>query len=225
VSEHIEDQSQYEAMQEDLTAIALGILSGRRRSEVLNHVEGCLRCSSELEQLSTLADTILQLAPEADPPIGFELRLAERLGTNVVRRSPRSRRFSALAIAAAIVVVLGISVQTLIATRGNDGQSKAITASLTSATYSSHRQRIGEVLVSAGSPSWMYMMVDKGSWSGVVTCEVTLDGGKVEKIGKFKLSGGYGDWIVPLKSSPRQIRSASLVGANGVVLASARFTD
>ena len=67
------------------------------------------------------------------------------------------------------------------------------------------------------------MSIDNGAWSGAVTCAVTLAGGRVETIGKFHLSAGYGAWSAPLKSSAAQVRAAELVAPDGAVLASARF--
>jgi hypothetical protein len=224
MNKHIEGPGQCEEIQEDLTAIALGILSGRRRSEVLGHVENCPRCSSELEHLSIVADTVLQLAPEVDPPIGFELRLAQRLqASGTPRRPKRFRRASSLAIAAAVTVVVGFGAATLVGTRSSNNEIRSTTANLTSATLSSHGQDVGEVFVSAGKPAWMFMTIDSRSWSGVVTCEVILAGGKIETIGQFALSGGYGAWGAPLTSSAGQVRSARLITAKGVVLASARL--
>ena len=48
----------------------------------------------ELEQLSRAADTVVQAAPEVEPPMGFEVRLFERMGVTDVPRAaaPRSGR-------------------------------------------------------------------------------------------------------------------------------------
>jgi anti-sigma factor RsiW len=223
MSEHTQGSTQCEEFQEDLTAIALGILSGRRRSEVLSHVEKCPQCSSELEHLSMVADAVLQLAPEEEPPVGFELRLAQRLQASAIPRRPtRLRRLSTFAIAAAVIVVMGFGVGTLVGTRSSNNGIQS-TVNLASAALSSHGQNVGEVFVSAGKPAWMFMTVDSGSWSGAVTCELILANGKVETIGQFGLSGGYGAWGAPLTSSAGQVRSAKLITANGSVLASAHF--
>jgi hypothetical protein len=222
MSEHIEGPASCEEFQEDLTAIALGTLSGRRRSEVLSHVENCPQCAAELEQLSMVADAVLQLAPEEDPPVGFELRLARRLQANAApRQINRFRRVSYLA-AAALIVVIGFGVGALVES-GNANNSGQSTANLASATLSSHGQNVGEVFVSGGAPSWMFMTIDSHSWSGLVTCELILANGKVENIGKFGLSGGYGSWGAPLTSPAGQVRSARLITASGDVLASASF--
>jgi hypothetical protein len=70
----------------------------------------------------------------------------------------------------------------------------------------------------------MIMDVDTGTLSGVVWCQVTLTNGRVENVGKFTLTNGYGSWIASVKDSSGQIRSARLVNARGTVLATATFT-
>ena len=79
-------------------------------------------------------------------------------------------------------------------------------------------------MISAGNPAWMFMTIDAGAWTGKVTCDPTLAGGKVERIGVFKLSGGYGAWGSPLTSSAGKVRSAQLIAPNGTVLASAQLS-
>ena len=69
-----------DAYDDELAELALGVLTGRERARVLVHVESCPRCAEELEQLSRTADAVVQVAPEVEPPLGFEVRLFERMG-------------------------------------------------------------------------------------------------------------------------------------------------
>jgi len=224
MSEHIDEAVTCDAVQEDLAAIALGIASGRRRAEVLRHVEHCPRCSAELEQLSIISDTLLQLAPEVEPPIGFELRLAARLRESAgPREVSHWRRASVWALAAVLIVVVGLGVGSLIGTGHRNPPTPAVSSTLTSAALIVHGSRVGEAIVSAGNPSWMYMSIDRATWSGAVTCQVVLADGHVETVGRFELTGGYGAWGAPLWAAARDVRSARLVTAGGVVLATARF--
>ena len=73
-------------------------------------------CAEELEQLSRVADTVVQAAPDVEPPMGFEVRLFERMGVADVR--PRTATASAplsvgargVAVAAAALALgLGLS--------------------------------------------------------------------------------------------------------------------
>src|SRR5271154_4147635 len=76
----------------ELAELALGVLTGRERSRVLSHVESCPRCAEELEVLSRTADSVLRAAPDMEPPLGFEVRLFERMGVTDVVPSRRRRR-------------------------------------------------------------------------------------------------------------------------------------
>jgi hypothetical protein len=58
----------------------MGILTGRERAATLAHVDTCLRCAEELEQLSHAADAVVRVAPELEPSMGFEVRLFNRMG-------------------------------------------------------------------------------------------------------------------------------------------------
>ncbi|MGH8995079.1 MAG: hypothetical protein ACRDYB_03440 [Acidimicrobiales bacterium] len=215
---------QCEVFQDELAELALGTLSGRSRSESLEHVASCPRCAAELEQLSIVADKLLQLAPEIEPPLGFELRLAHKLQVAAMSRRPRRfRRASVLAAAAAILVVLGGSLGALVSPRGSNAHNQSATASLSAANLTSHGNVLGKVVVSAGSPAWMFVTISGATWSGKVTCDVTLAGGKIEKIGAFKVSGRYGAWDAPLQSPADEVRSARLIASNGTTLASAQL--
>ncbi len=99
----------------ELAELALGVLTGRERAQVLAHVESCPRCADELEQLARVADIVVQAAPEMEPPLGFEVRLFEQMGVTDVRRRRRRLRPSRWATAvvgvaaAALAVGLGLS--------------------------------------------------------------------------------------------------------------------
>jgi hypothetical protein len=59
-----------------LAGLALGL---RQPGHValVGHVAACSTCAANLEDLVTVAGTLSLLAPEADPPSGFEGRVLE----------------------------------------------------------------------------------------------------------------------------------------------------
>jgi len=222
MSGSVEGSSQCETVQDDLPELALGTLSGRRRSEALGHVWTCPHCSVELEQLSIVADALVQLAPPVEPPVGFEKRLVERLQVAPAHRPKRVRRVGALC-AAAVAVILGFGLGALVTRGGGNGQSQPATSTLTTAKLTSHGEVVGEVMITAGRPAWMFMAINGSAWTGTVRCDVTLVGGKVDTIGVFQLSGEYGAWAAPLTSAADQVRSAQLIASDGTILASAQL--
>ena len=102
---------------------------------------------------------------------------------------------------------------------GPEPESQLTSASLASATS----QHVGQVFYYSGSPGWLYMSVDMGSGSGMVTCEVIGADGRVTTIGSFQLADGYGAWGSPDPGYLGPLTGARLVSATGTVLASGTF--
>jgi hypothetical protein len=225
MSDDVENSRPCEMIQDELAELSLGLLSGRRRSEVLDHIESCSHCTAALERLATVADALLLLASEVEPPLGFELRLAEKLQVPATR--PRRRRLlraSVLSAAALAIVALGIVLGAWSTSHDANHPARSAAVGLTGAHLTSLGRVLGEVVISPGSPAWMFMTINGEAWSGTVTCQLTLAGGKVETIGVFKLSDGYGAWGAPLTSSAAKVRSALLITPNGAILASAQLS-
>jgi hypothetical protein len=210
-------------MRDDLVEFALGTLSGRSRALVLDHLETCAHCTAESESLADAADTLLWLAPEAEPPLGFETRVIERFrGAGTVHRIDRRRRISLFAVAAMLVAVLGVGIGAVAVSSGGSGHPSA-TQRPTTGQLVSDGHVLGDVTISAGTPSWMTMDVETGKLSGVVWCEVTFASGRSETVGKFTIAHGYGSWVAPIKAPGSSVRSARIVNGNGTVLAQATF--
>ena len=207
-------------VRDDLSEFALGALSGRERSKVVDHLEGCSACRAELESLASVVDTMLLLAPEVDPPVGFELRVAHRLNERVARRT-LPRRFRPLAVAAALVIgVVGIGVGVVIESQTGPNATP-VRASM--ATLSASGHAVGQVFISDTTPSWMFMTLDDGGYTGVVWCRVTLADGHQRTLGRFTLSHGYGAWMARVGTDARHVHTAELVDATGAVVARASF--
>jgi len=74
--------------------LALGIADGAERAQALRHLAECPDCRRAVEELSAVTDELLLLAPEREPPPGFEARV---LGHLAAPRPPsRRRRLAAL---------------------------------------------------------------------------------------------------------------------------------
>lgn len=68
--------------------LALGALDGNERAATLVHLESCTRCRQLVEDLAEVADDLLLLAPEAEPPLGFESRAATRIAAAASAGAP-----------------------------------------------------------------------------------------------------------------------------------------
>ena len=213
--------------------LALGVVVGAERSAVLAHLESCPDCRVEVQSFAAVTDAIYQLAPAADPPAGFEVRLLARRSeqlqdqgpsgpgsepapvTELRLRKPRARRFrAALAAAAVLLVGAGVGLGTL-ATPGGSRPS------VRTAALAWHGVARGNVAVAFGHPAWMFMTVSDLQSSGWVSCVVTERGGREATVGRFLLRNGYGGWAVPLTIPPASITGARIVLDNGTTIASA----
>jgi hypothetical protein len=220
---------------DQLAELALGILTGRERAQALAHLEGCPVCPAELEQLSLAADSLLEVVPSVEPPLGFEVRLMERLGTGraIRRRFHRQGRLrpSTLVLTCIVAVLLvamaGVGVGTGWLSRGSQrpvvaGFGTDAGGHLQTEALIAGSRTIGETTVYSGTTSWLFMSVDDGSWSGNAICEIRFADGSTLPLGTFWIDKGYGAWAAPFPSGKGPIQGASLV-TGGTVLASSRF--
>jgi hypothetical protein len=217
----------------DLAELALGTLTAKERVAALAHLAECARCSSEVEELAAAADQLLHLAPGSEPPLGFEVRVFEHWGVNQRawgRRSwPVWRPKVGLALAAcAAVLAFGLGA---LAGHGATGAglsprpsgSAAGTPVYVAALYAGGRS-VGQVMVYAGNPTWLFMYVDDSGWQGALSCEVVVDHGPTMVLGRFWLSGGKGAWAARVNQPVGRLSQARVVGASGNVLASASLS-
>ena len=214
-----------DAFSDDLALLALGTLSGRQRAVVLQHLEGCARCGEEVEQLSLAADALLPLAPEINPPAGFEVRVFERMGIEMPSRGRSAisaPRRVALGIAAALIVLggafgIGLWVERPpVSTSSSPPVARLFESDLTSANH--YR---GELYLAQGNPGWLFMTIRGLGTTGNVTCELVTAGGRHLTVGTFWLASGSANWASPLSVPAGTVRTASVVASDGTVLARA----
>jgi anti-sigma factor RsiW len=223
---------------DDLAELALGALAGRDRARTLAHVDECPRCAEELEQLSRVADAILQTAPEVEPPVGFESRLFERMGVtesaargrgrllslpSLRPRSPRQWAVAAVAAAAA-VAALGFGLSTTTAPPVTQAQAPHGSKNVVSGNFVQDGHTVGHVVAAGGSRPWISMMLDDSTAQGVVNCVVVTRDGVTHEVGSFVARQGYGAWIAPLHFGPKELWKAEMVTPGGAVIASATLT-
>jgi hypothetical protein len=208
----------------DLSELALGVLTGRERARALSHVESCPRCAEELEQLSRAADAVVQVAPEVEPPMGFEVSLFERMGVAAVPRKTRRRTrwVPAVLAAAAAVVALAVGLTVALSSPSPPAQNAAGPARhVAVATLFENGESVGHVVTHGGAQPWMSMMLADSSARGTVDCVVVTKDGVTHWVGSFTAKHGYGAWLAPLHVDPKDLRSAQAVSPSGTVIATA----
>jgi hypothetical protein len=215
---------------ENLAELALGILTGRDRAATLAHVDTCVPCAEELEQLAHAADAVLSVAPETEPPVGFEVRLFNRMGvadglTGLAAppRAPlrwvaRAPRWVLAAAAAVIALAAGLSIGWSVSGPTGGGSSGR---AVEQAALTEHGARVGTVETYGGSSPWMIVTLADSSAQGRIFCEVVTDDGVTHKVGAFSATYGYAAWDAPLRVAPQDVRKAEVVSSSGTIIASA----
>jgi hypothetical protein len=228
---------------DDLAELALGILTGRARAATLAHVDSCPRCAEELEQLSHAADAVVSVAPEIEPPMGFEVRLFNRMGFGEVPVTPesqrprrrtgpsawlaRSPRWVLATAAAVIALALGLSIGWSMGSghRGGTAPEGPAGAEVAAGNLTANGSTVGSVSTFGGSRPWMIVTLADSPTDGTVTCEVVTAGGVTHKVGSFTAKDGYGAWGAPIRVAPQDVRKAEVVSSSGKVIATAALHD
>ncbi len=171
-----------DAARERIPELALGHLDGAERAEVLLHVHGCARCQAIVDDSSGVADLLAQLAPEAEPPAGFEQRVLREMHGGRPRdwRSIRRRVLVVGGAAAAAAILSIVVVRVIDAGRSTEQASTPTTvapALQTVPMVGAGGLPVGRVVVSDGTPASLVVTVDYALPDGDYGLELhTTDG-------------------------------------------------
>lgn len=203
-----------------LTAeLALGIADGRDRARVLDHVADCSDCREELEELTGLADELIVLAPEHEPPVGFELRTIRRLQPAPERR--QRWRVPMLVFVTAALAATAAAGGVLFHVRGDRRLASEYRATLAEANGTEFRavplrntggSKAGTAFVYEGAPSWALLTVDAADTQAVRAEVVTRDGRTLSLPGFALTSRGWGG-VLPVDAL--QVAAIHLLDASG----------
>ena len=216
---------------EDLLAeVATGAAGGTDRAKVLAHLAGCEGCRRRLEELTKVADEVLLIAPERQPPAGFESGVLARIAERATPSAGPHRRRRVLQTVAAAIVAVAIALGSAgmvwnatadereLAERYGETLQVANGRYFTAApVLDPSGTQVGHVFLYQGEPSWLFavlgeapaegpydIVVTTGEWTGAVAeCEVE--------------SGSCGAGAT-VDADIEQIRQVQLVGPDGPVL-------
>jgi Putative zinc-finger len=174
--------------------LALGVLGGAERAEAIMHVNECARCQALVLELTEVADALPLLAPELEPPAGFEHRVLSQIHTR--RRWNRRRFVPTIAAVAAAVAILSVTAVRVI--EANNSASTAPRAAAARAPIAVE-MRDNAAGVPAG---WAYVTgghsvavtVDYGVSSGRYDVQLTPARGGAESLGTITVEGNRGSW-------------------------------
>ena len=218
---------QCRTVRELIPELALDVAPGPERAAALAHVAGCAACREQLDEAARTVDELLLLAPEHEPPVGFEQRVLAGIG-----RPARARRRTALLAAAAVLLVgsAGAGVTRLVdrdehrlADEYRQTLQTADGRSLRAApvTLAGADARAGTVFAYEGNPSWLFVTVS-GVPSGTYRVHLLADDGSVQRLGDCWVRNGSGSWGTAIDRPVSEVDRVVLRGADGTTL-TARF--
>jgi hypothetical protein len=211
--------------------VALGVLPAQERATALAHLQRCPACLENIRELARTADELLHLIPRREPPVGFELRVLQRIGLPPQRRRRTLRQRFALGVATAVtaaaLAVGGWAIGVTSASSPTAGPARP--DRLLSADLTSHSQDVGRVFAYTGRPHWVYMSVDaddlparvRAALHGTLTCQIERADGSTTIIGTFPLAAGYAQWVAPYSTGSPPVTKVHLLAADRSVVASA----
>jgi hypothetical protein len=179
--------------------LALGTLDGPTRGDALAHVARCDVCRAHVQELAEVVDRLIAVAPEAEPPPGFESSVIDRIAAEPDEVSARRRGPSRLVLAAAAVVLLlaGSVAGFLIAERSPSDSGEIATAKMEAPSGDD----VGEVWRYGDSDATLFVSVP--AWADIegeggprYALRLGLDDGERLEVGDFGLGDGSSSWAV-----------------------------
>jgi hypothetical protein len=207
-----------------LPELALGIADGEERAAAIEHLTGCPDCRHELEELSAIADGLLTLVPQREPPPGFEARVLERLkAQDAPPRRRRPRRWLRLRlrqrqwsfVAAALAGAAATAVALTLATSSDRRMAAQYRAALQSANgqyfqsarlRTPDRRQVGTVFAYQGARSWLFYVLSGSYRDGRFQEQIVTRSGRSVTLPPFRLVSA--SWGI---ATPIPVRDVALV--------------
>jgi anti-sigma factor RsiW len=213
--------------------LAIGRLDGDQRSALLRHASLCSTCQAHLASLTAVTDQLLALAPEVEPPSGFEGRVLDHLtgvanpSRLVEQRRPGRRLMMGTAAA---IVLFGVALSSFAL-----GRRHYASHSINSAT--AQVVRSGNIVRADGStsghiallttprPALLITVDSPKPFAGRLTCTLITADGTRHGVGTWSYDEVVsGAWSVGIDQSLLNSTSMEVSNLDGQVLASAKLT-
>ncbi len=173
--------------------LALGALTGPERAEVVAHLDGCPSCQALVGEYASVADSLLDLVPEAQPPTEFSAPVLAAM--QPARHGRRRHRVVALAAAAIIAICAATGLTVALVSGGGGGNSSSAAPALRSAPMiGSANLTVGRVVTTNDRPAKLAVSVDYWVPDGSYQLATVAGNGKAEPVGVLQVSGGRGTW-------------------------------
>ena len=209
---------------EQLAELAVGGIDASERNDLLRHTAHCASCQMALEQMTTVADCVLDETLEIEPPPGFEQRVLSRLNAAPLATvsAPRARVRTAVLVACALAA--GSIATVLVANTVRDRAQPSAAV---------HAVRHGTLIRIDGRPNGQVMLVDQPRamvivtidhprpFTGRVNCELELPNGHKSVVGSWSYDDvESGAWAVGIPDESLTAIRMNVLDTTGAVAAS-----
>ncbi len=204
---------------EELAAeLALGTVSGSERAAALDHLAGCVACRDLVDQLARAADTMLLLAPVAEPPPGFESKVLARMGVAPMRplRRPLGRRILAGVAAAALVATLSAAGAAWLA----DSDEEAVPVALrTALVVDDDGEWTCRAVVYGEDPTWLVVSLDRTDGLNASFSVEAVRAGMPDPVpvGRFSIQDGHGSMAQAVELPAEAVEAVRVLDGTGRV--------
>lgn len=204
---------------EELAAeLALGTVSGSERAAALDHLAGCAACRDLVDQLARAADTMLLLAPAAEPPPGFESKVLARMGVAPARpfRRPLRRRILAGVAAAALVATLSAAGAAWLA---GDDEGRVPVALRTGLVADDDGEWTCRAVVYGRDPTWLVVSLDRtdGLDASYSVEAVRAGSPSPVPVGGFSIKDGHGSMAQAVELPAEALEAVRVLDGTGRV--------
>jgi len=225
-----------------LPDLALGMLSGDDRAELIDHLGTCPACAAEAGELSGVVDDILLVAPEVDPPAGFESAVLARIererhaerAQRVVPGRPAWRRPRVFlgAMAAAVVLVAGTGAAVVAARGSEHGLDEQYVQTirtlggkeLRAAPLSDHGETWGAAFVYEGRTSWVFVSMSWDAPDGDYRVMLDRSDGPSAMVGRVHLVRGAGSTGMTVGNT-HTVTAVRVIDSEGRTVCTAALPD
>ncbi|MDQ4084697.1 MAG: hypothetical protein M3165_02675 [Actinomycetota bacterium] len=225
--------TEHRGYDQDLVELALGEIAEPRRSELLSHLTGCLRCRATYAEVVDAIDATVPAAPEAQPPAGFDVRVLTALGIEPhagpapARRRARLTSPRILLAAAAVVLMAVAGLAGGTALLGDSaGERPAAIGTLAEGTVVLEKSDGTDVGTAA--VAWMHeervlvVSVTDAPVGVRYSCRVHLAEGDSRVLGRWEASSPRGGvWVMPAPQG--ELSALELVTDSGDVWSTAQL--
>jgi anti-sigma-K factor RskA len=199
--------------------LALGVLDGAERAEVLHHVSACAGCRRLVQELTQVADALPHVAPEAEPPPGFEHRVLARIRGDRARKL--RRRAMVLASTAAAAAILAVATVRIVDATRDSGTTNAAPTLHTVPMTGADGLTVGRVAVSRGARAQLAVDVDYAVPAGEYALELRAGGDQPTRLGTLRVADGHGEWTGRAELPRRGDATVAMIDGAGAVVCSA----